>query len=110
MTRFNGVQHVLLARICGVGVFAHVRRNRNGFGWFALAVLLSPLISFLLLLILHPGVPVDPAVYQIDESELKTTHIVLIFAPAALAIVAVIIACDRRHSLRHNNHLQIGAN
>jgi hypothetical protein len=76
--------------IC-VGVFAHVRRNRNGFGWFALAILISPLISFLLLLILHVHEPVDWPIHQIDKDKLRITH-ALIFLPAILAIVVIAAA------------------
>jgi hypothetical protein len=32
-----------------VGVFASGRRNRSGFGWFVLAVVISPLVAFLFL-------------------------------------------------------------
>ena len=36
-----------------LAVFARLRRNRSGFGWFLLAALLiSPLVAFLLLMIL----------------------------------------------------------
>ena len=31
-----------------VGVFASQRRNRSGFGWFVLALLISPVLAFLL--------------------------------------------------------------
>lgn len=37
-----------------VGVFAH-RRGRMGFGWFVLAVMLSPLLTWLLLLAIGPA-------------------------------------------------------
>lgn len=37
-----------------VGVFANVRRGRNGFGWFVLALFISPLLSGLLVAILEP--------------------------------------------------------
>jgi hypothetical protein len=36
------------------GMFADIRRNRNGGGWFFLAILFSPLVAFVLLLILQP--------------------------------------------------------
>jgi phosphate/sulfate permease len=28
------------------GMFASIRRNRNGFGWFALALVISPIFAF----------------------------------------------------------------
>jgi hypothetical protein len=36
-----------------VGVFAHVRRNREGVVWFFIAMIISPLIAGLLVAILH---------------------------------------------------------
>src|SRR5215475_13000645 len=35
-----------------VGMFAHVRRNRNGLGWFLVAFFFSQLVAFLLLVML----------------------------------------------------------
>jgi len=35
-----------------VGMFAHVRRNTNGLGWFLVAFYFSPLVAFLLLAVL----------------------------------------------------------
>jgi hypothetical protein len=37
-----------------VGMFAQIRRNRHGLGWGVAAIVLSPLIAFLLLLVLKP--------------------------------------------------------
>jgi hypothetical protein len=34
------------------GMFASVRRNRNGFGWFVLALLISPLLAIIFCAIL----------------------------------------------------------
>jgi NADH:ubiquinone oxidoreductase subunit 6 (subunit J) len=39
------------------GMFAHIRRNRDGGGWFLIALLFSPLVAFVLLAILEPGMP-----------------------------------------------------
>jgi hypothetical protein len=36
-----------------VGLFASVRRNRNGFGWFALSLIVSPLIAIIFCAILE---------------------------------------------------------
>src|SRR4051812_35253511 len=41
------------------GMFASIRRNRNGGAWFAVALVFSPLVAFVLLLILHPLGPQD---------------------------------------------------
>ena len=35
-----------------VGMFASVRRNRNGFGWFFLALIVSPLLTIIFVAIL----------------------------------------------------------
>ena len=35
-------------------MFAHIRRNRNGAGWFFVALLFTPLVAFVLLAILRP--------------------------------------------------------
>ena len=37
-----------------VGVFVSQRRNRNGFGWFLLCLLVSPLIGFAFAAALNP--------------------------------------------------------
>jgi len=39
------------------GLFAAVRRNRNGIGWFFVAFFFSPVVAFVLLLILLPADP-----------------------------------------------------
>lgn len=36
------------------GMFASIRRQRSGFGWFFVAVIFSPLVAFILLAILKP--------------------------------------------------------
>ena len=36
-----------------VGMFASIRRNRSGFGWFLLALLLSPFLAFIFVAILQ---------------------------------------------------------
>jgi hypothetical protein len=40
-----------------VGMFASIRRNRSGFGWFVLAFLVSPLLAGIFVAILEeqPG-------------------------------------------------------
>jgi hypothetical protein len=35
-----------LSLSAAVGIFADQRRNRNGIGWLALALLISPMIAF----------------------------------------------------------------
>jgi hypothetical protein len=37
------------------GMLASIRRNRDGVGWFFVAILFSPLVAFVLLLILQPN-------------------------------------------------------
>ncbi|MBO4221973.1 hypothetical protein [Bradyrhizobium neotropicale] len=37
-----------------VGAFASMRRNRSGFGWFVLALIISPLLAGILVAILKP--------------------------------------------------------
>jgi hypothetical protein len=41
------------------GLFASIRCNRNGIGWFFVAVFFSPLVAFVLLFILLPLDPPD---------------------------------------------------
>jgi len=43
------------------GLFAVVRRNRNGIGWFFVAFFFSPVVAFVLLLILLPADPLKLA-------------------------------------------------
>jgi cytochrome c oxidase subunit IV len=42
-----------IAFALAVGVFANVRRNRNGFGWFVLAIIISPLLAGIFVAILR---------------------------------------------------------
>jgi hypothetical protein len=37
-----------------VGIFASRRRNRSGFGWFVLALIITPLLAFILCAIMRP--------------------------------------------------------
>jgi hypothetical protein len=39
-----------------VGLFANQRRNRSGLGWFLIALIISPIVSFLLVVILREAV------------------------------------------------------
>jgi hypothetical protein len=65
-----------------VGVFASVRRNRNGFGWAVLAIIISPVLAGLLVAILHdrPPMTVKPVGFWDDligrkQKPTKGTHI-----------------------------------
>lgn len=42
-----------LALCIAVGMFASIRRNRNGFGWFAFSFFLSPLLGIIFVAILR---------------------------------------------------------
>ena len=42
------------------GMFAGIRRNRDGFGWFALALVISPILAFFFCTILRERAPGDP--------------------------------------------------
>jgi hypothetical protein len=46
------------------GAFAHVRRNRNAFGWFLLALLISPLLAFAFCDILRE---IEPNTHEIPD-------------------------------------------
>ena len=39
------------------GMFASIRRNRSGFGWFLFALVFSPPLAFILLAILREKAP-----------------------------------------------------
>jgi hypothetical protein len=41
------------------GMFASIRRNRDGFGWFALALVISPILAFFFCTILRERAPGD---------------------------------------------------
>jgi hypothetical protein len=49
-----------------VGVAAHSRRGRNGFGWFLLSLLISPLLAGLLVLALPD--------LRLDGQHLRRAH------------------------------------
>lgn len=51
---FSALLWLLLSVLVGV---AAGRRNRDGFGWFVLSVLISPLVAAFLLLALGAGSP-----------------------------------------------------
>ena len=42
-----------IAFAIAVGMFASIRRRRNGFGWFLLALFISPLLAIIFVAILN---------------------------------------------------------
>lgn len=72
------------------GMFAHYRRDRNGVGWFLIALLFSPLVAFVLLAILpmKPWTPpVDPIVAQQQvETNVRFAIFIIVAVSTALAI------------------------
>jgi hypothetical protein len=80
-----------------VALFASVRRNRNGIGWFFVAVVLSPLIAFVLLIILLPLEPDmhDPYTIEHRRSEGFSDHVMtglLVLAIFLLILGGITIA------------------
>ena len=47
-------EFLYMACSIAVGIFASRRRNRSGFGWFVLALIITPLFAFILCAILGP--------------------------------------------------------
>jgi hypothetical protein len=99
-------------------MFAHIRRNRNGFGWFVVSFFFSPLVAFILLLILEPkrivfavapprgdprwanlraGVELEPAiavpaaVTVVRTRDVQAEQRAAIFAAAGIGTVLVLI-------------------
>ncbi|HEY2242607.1 MAG TPA: hypothetical protein VGH47_00100 [Xanthobacteraceae bacterium] len=70
------------------GVFAQVRRNRNGFGWFMLSLLISPLFAFPLVAILREPVarlgPAPGSVWQ------RAAALLIIFG----GIIGIVLALN----------------
>jgi hypothetical protein len=48
-----------LALSIAAGMFASIRRNRSGFGWFLFALILTPLLGFVFAAILPVNEPVN---------------------------------------------------
>jgi hypothetical protein len=76
------------------GMFASIRRNRSGFGWFLLALLISPLLAFIFVAILRSRI--QRAVEIVDTPITRMSNgkaaLMLIGAFVAFFIVPVIIA------------------
>jgi hypothetical protein len=58
-----------IALSIAVGAFAHVRRGRNGLGWFVLALIVSPLVAGVFCAILRekdqwPTAGIDPGAFK----------------------------------------------
>ena len=47
-------EFLYMACSIAVGIFASRRRNRSGFGWFVLALIITPLLAFIFCAILRP--------------------------------------------------------
>ena len=60
-----------------VGLFASVRRNRSGIGWFFLALLISPLLAGIIVAILKAAdgnITVAPSAPPVDFEDLPPTE------------------------------------
>jgi len=77
-----GVILFWLALSLMVGVFAHVRRSRDGVGWFFLALFISPMLAGILVAILHEGRPRLAG----DVSRTQRTFAILAWAIIGLVI------------------------
>jgi len=71
------------------GLFASVRRNRSGIGWFAISMVGSPLLAFLLLFILYPLDPVDEAFRRIEDNTFR--RIVTVSQVSAMVVAVALI-------------------
>lgn len=64
------------------GIFAEKRRNRHGVGWFVVALVFSPLVAFVLLMVLDNGKdkPVaDPVAAHLRTKRQAQVALVLFF-------------------------------
>jgi hypothetical protein len=76
-----------------VGVFAHVRRNRDGGGWFILALVISPLIAGILVAVLPEKAGRIALAPPVDDRELKPpSPVQRIMAMIAAAVIMVVVA------------------
>jgi biotin transporter BioY len=74
------------------GMFAHIRRNRNGVGWFFVAMLISPLVAFVLLAILHPD---HRTRFEIEENQRRFAdgvHVAVVVVIVAMVVVTAVMA------------------
>lgn len=72
-----------------VGVFAQVRRNRNGFGWFMLSLLISPLFAFPLVAILREPAPTPLQLLQESNRQQRQASSPTAPRPASTALPVV---------------------
>jgi hypothetical protein len=73
----------------GVGIFAACQRERDGFGWFVLSLLLSPLVAGVLVIALPSRAPRiyitdDDAIERQQRTDVRTA---LIGAPIAILLI-----------------------
>jgi hypothetical protein len=71
-----------------VGMFAEIRRNRSGVGWFLLALLTSPLLAFAFCAILEPIKLTAPA-STVNKDDPATIQWVVCGIIALLPIAAL---------------------
>jgi hypothetical protein len=69
-----------------VGMFAHNYRGRSGFGWFLLAIILSPLLAFLLAVVSKRIEPNDHLILEIEREQQRR------IVPLGIGFVAAIVA------------------
>jgi hypothetical protein len=71
-----------------VGMFASIRRNRSGFGWFLFSFLLSPLLGIIFVAILREREPRGPSegMTYAERSFSQTFWVVVVLGVAALLI------------------------
>ena len=73
---------VWLALCVAVGMFARIRRDRSGFGWFLAAFFFSPLLAFVFVAILD----VKPSLVAISNETQGQTN----FGFVGLAVILIV--------------------
>jgi hypothetical protein len=83
-----------LALSAAVGVFASQRRNRSGFGWFVLALLISPFIAFCFAAAMKEKEPRAPSVIVTPNGEVPqvVSGVAVAFLAGAALFAVLLVA------------------
>jgi hypothetical protein len=73
------------------GMFASIHRNRSGMGWFFVAVFFTPLVAFVLLLILRPAAPRLTIPVQLTPAQDRRHAIASHAIPATVCALVLLI-------------------
>lgn len=91
-----------------VAMFAHVRRNRDGVSWFFIALILSPLVAVVMLLILPKLAPRDQLMpLAIEHREPIDKPALIVFAVTVGIMLLIVLGIAVAHAQQQTPSQQV---